>query len=437
MFKYRSNLGKHQKEGRCKVKAVDDKEFCPSAEHEAEMAKQQLIDMTVNPRRVFISQVNNYPLIWENHVKDETVKDVTVEPETVIIETKPGNVFVETFEASDKAEALIEEDKLQEKRSYCKKRSIRVVRKPYSSYVCDLCDFTAERKSQILSHVRRHISSKRHKCKRCTEFFTTRQKLHNHSLKAHGRGVIGSVEYSNTSEECSICQRVFTKGRMKYHLKLHNTPRFTCDQCPKVFRTQSTLEKHNVNNHLCEKKFTCATCGKSFKKLTVLKQHEEIHNPFKIYVRCEVCKSIMLLKSLKLHMEMKHGSKYQDKKFLCECGKAFLYSKQLDKHYEAVHEKVNRGIIYPCSDCGLVFNRRMELRNHSFDHFSGKIFECFCGMKFKNQKLLTIHSFVHKDSVSFECDICLLTFKTRGGRRKHRAKAHSQVQEEIIEVARF
>ena len=432
MFKYRSNLGKHQKEGRCKGMISEDfetKKLLP--EQEAGIAKQQLINMTVNPTRVNVipSKCKTITQV-KNEIEDninELLEISIQKPVEIIIKVEPKDVKNEVIDD--------DEDKLQTKRSYRRKKPLTLIRKSSLPYQCDLCDFKASKKCQILSHIRQHARAKRHLCKKCNECFTTRMQLHNHSMKQHARGVIGSVEYSKASAECEICSRAFSKERLKFHMKLHDTLNsFTCDKCAKVFRNKPALEKHMTNNHLSEKKFTCATCGKSFKKLTILKQHEEIHNPIKIYVQCEICKCIMLMKSLKLHMEIKHGNKHQEKKFVCECGKAFVYSKQLSKHYDAVHEKVNRGIIYPCTDCDLVFNRRSELRSHSFDHFTGKIFECFCGMKFKNRKLLTTHSTVHK-SISWECELCSLSFKTRGGRRKHRAKVHGQVLEELVEMS--
>lgn len=438
LFKYRSNLGKHQKEGRCKGAIVEETKLCTtSPEEEAEIAKQQLIDITVDPTRVIISQIKNYPIIKTKHEKVEADLCCTKFIEVKVEDFSSDNLMQSTMiEPETKEESADDKVTCKSKRTYRRKKATSDIKKPSSAYECDLCDFTSGKKSQIISHIRKHVAIKRHKCKSCSECFATRMLLHNHSMKLHGRGVIGSAEYSKISEECSVCHRRFSKERLKFHMKLHDNPSLTCKKCSKMFRSQTSLDKHVENNHLCEKKFTCAICGKSFKKLTILKQHEEIHNPFKIYVQCEICKTMMLMKSMKLHMLIKHGNKYQERKFSCECGKAFVYKKQLDKHYEAVHEKVNRGIIYPCGDCDLVFNRRSELRNHSFTHYSGKVFECFCGMKFKNQKLLTTHSVVHK-TVSFECSECSLLFKTRGGRRKHKAKVHGQILEELIEIANY
>lgn len=426
MFKYRSNLGKHQKEGRCKGPAQEATESAQSPEVEAEIAKRQLIDMTVNSAR-FVR-----PDCVKAEIKEEIfeifsitdVEEVKMEATEFEFQTPAGSVKIET----EVKAALVHPTK----RIYRKKKQRKVLKRQ-TAYACDLCGFAADKKCKILSHIRHHVASRRHKCKTCSDSFTTRIKLHNHSMKAHGRGVIGSVEYSKAPATCEICQQVFSDERLKFHMKLHESPSFSCDKCAKMFRNQSALEKHFASSHFTDKRFTCTTCGKSFKKLTILKQHEEIHNPFKIYVQCDVCLSVMQIKSLKLHMEVKHGDRYKDKKHVCECGKAFRYLKQLEKHHEAVHLKVNRGIIYPCPECDLAFNRRLELREHSFDHYAGKIFVCECGMKFKKRKLLSIHMMVHKND-RWQCEFCPLSFQTRGGRRKHYYKIHGQVVDEVLEI---
>ncbi|CRL07691.1 CLUMA_CG020648, isoform A [Clunio marinus] len=422
MFKYRPNLGKHIKNGRCKG-LIDNIIKTMTPQEEAEVAKEQLIKMTVNPTRVNLIGVSDIC-----KTKSEKIdKNIAVKEEN-FEENISAVVIIKSEEI--KQEKIVKQEKSSSK---ILEQSKKLDRSLINDYFCDLCDFSANKKCQMLSHIRHHISSRRHGCINCNERFATRMKLHNHSMKVHGRGVIGSVEYSKASAPCPECYQVFSAERLKFHMKLHEKPRHDCEICKKSFRSLSTLGKHLTNIHSDEKKFTCTTCGKGFRKLTILKHHEEIHNPIKIYVQCEICNTMMQMKSYKLHMEVKHGDRYKDKPHICECGKAFRYIKQLTKHYENVHKKVNRGVMYLCSEpgCELAFNRRIDLRNHSFDHFSGKIFECECGMKFKKRKLLTIHSAVHKGD-TFPCNHCSLTFQTRGGRRKHQMKIHSRHVEEIF-----
>lgn len=426
MFKYRSNLGKHLNKGRCKGNSEVKKDSVkPSPEEEALIAKKQLIAMSVNPEKVAIT--SDYNLSNQKLIRTKKMENYPTERIAHSTLNITENELINNGDAYKK-NSIEHQDQRQ------KIRSLKIKSVSGFNYECDLCDFVSSKKCKMLSHIRHHIASNRHKCKTCSETFATKMRLQSHSMKVHGRGVIGSVEYSKAAaSECNVCNRIFSEERLKFHMKLHEIPGLTCNKCSKVFRNPSALEKHLLSSHATEKKFTCATCGKCFSKMTILKHHEEIHNPFKIYVQCEICNTMMQVKSLKLHMAVKHSDRYKDRNHVCDCGKAFRYEKQLDKHYKAVHEKVNRGIVYPCSDCAMVFNRRSELRLHSFDHYAGKLFECDCGMKFKKKKLLTIHSAVHKES-QWPCDLCTLVFKTRGGRRKHQTKVHGREDLELIEI---
>ena len=442
LFKYRSNLGKHLRERRCKPFIMVEPEMEQLAEEAAEIAKQQFINMTVNPTRANLIVKNEIKKRTENLKKNSEkefsmfglVDDTLAENQFDIISPNELRITKKTT-----SKVNIKKEKGEEKptkRAYVKTKPMKIMKRSSIPYKCDLCDFICEKKCQILSHIRHHISSIRHKCLKCFETFSTRMRLHVHSMKNHGRGVIGSAEYSKASSECPICNQLFSEERIKFHMKLHDALTFKCIECEKVFRSEAATEKHFMNSHGNEKRFTCATCGKSFGKLTILKQHEEIHNPIKIYVQCEICSTMMLVKSLKLHMAMKHSDRYKEKRHVCDCGKAFRYNKQLEKHCNSVHVKESRGFVYPCPECEEVFNRRQELREHSFVHYTGKIFECKCGMKFKKRKLLTIHESVHKN-LKFPCDFCSLTFQSRGGRRKHHSKVHGQIIEEVLEIPSF
>lgn len=406
-FKFKCNLTRHVKEGRCKFTV---KSNIPS-EAEVELAKSQLLAMTANPSKLHF---DFEPVVTTKQVQEK-------------LKTKPIK-----FQSTNRTKS---QQQLKSKK--IKKRKHKILPpKDSPHYSCDLCGFQALYKSQMLSHIRYHASSRRNKCMECSESFTSQTNLQKHSMKVHGHGVIGTILYSKDSSACPICGQMFSKMRMKYHLMHHQEESFQCNSCPKVFKKLETLQRHCDCHHSTEKRFACATCGKKFSKKSILTQHEtQIHNTVKLYIRCEICLKLMQVKNLQMHMDKMHGEKYSEKPFACsECGKTFRYEKQMMKHIELVHEKVYRGIVYPCSECELTFNRRSDLREHSFVHFSGKVYECeCCGMKFKQRRLLTFHQKVHQKEI-WSCELCSATFHTRGGRRKHLMRIHNQPLHEIIEI---
>ncbi|CAG9801771.1 unnamed protein product [Chironomus riparius] len=417
-FKYKSNLNKHLKKGRCKVKNEED-ESDKLNQEVAEIARQQLINITKDYSRSVVVPTKDEeqkkkialqtPKINKNEVITHPEEEID-DPEILKSPTEDTSQSIDTT-----------------KRIYIKKKTTRVI-KPHTTaqYECDICGLTFQIKCKLLSHIRLHISSVRHKCKICEQTFKSMKNLHTHSMKIHGRGAYGTVEYSKFSFECEICKKLFSAERIKAHMALHTTPKIICDHCGKFYRTKTALEYHLSISHKEEKKFTCSVCGKSFKKMSILKQHEETHNPIKIFIKCEMCPKILQMKHLKLHMDIQHGNKYNERNHHCHCGKAFRYEKQLDKHKEQVHEAKNRGAIYPCTECDKTFTRRQELRNHSFIHYNGPVFQCTtCQLKFKKKKLLYIHSRVHNVATTkYPCGYCQIIFKTCGGRRKHQLKVH-------------
>lgn len=142
------------------------------------------------------------------------------------------------------------------------------------------------------------------------------------------------------------------------------------------------------------------------------------------------------MKNLKLHVDLQHGDRYKEKNCVCECGKAFRYQKQLQKHIEQVHQKTFLGREYCCLECDFITTRREELRKHSFEHYEGSVFCCKnCDLKFTTKKLLQIHSKVHldKEMRKYPCRKCKTVFLTSGGRRKHELKVHVMEEEAALE----
>ena len=79
-----------------------------------------------------------------------------------------------------------------------------------------------------------------------------------------------------------------TKITHTAHLKIHENKIFSCDKCPKTFKTQSCLYSHNKYHE--EPKFPCdfENCNKMFYRRTCLKSHIKVHLGQRDYL-CHLC----------------------------------------------------------------------------------------------------------------------------------------------------
>jgi len=110
---------------------------------------------------------------------------------------------------------------------------------------CDFCDFTANFRSQILIHSRKHTGERPYSCSigvDCKATFAHAASLESHMTKCHGKP---------KSFVCDICQRTFaTKNCLKVHYRIHtNEKPFVCNVCGRLFRQMAGLTQHRDKHH--------------------------------------------------------------------------------------------------------------------------------------------------------------------------------------------
>ncbi|GBP77949.1 Zinc finger protein 513 [Eumeta japonica] len=118
-------------------------------------------------------------------------------------------------------------------------------------YECEHCEYKTSRKSNLISHIRKHLGSKRSKCEQCV--------------------------YST-----------FRAGDLKRHMRTHtgeNT--YKCDQCKYSASKISSLKVH-MRSHTSEKRYKCKLCEYSTLLPQTLKRHMCTHTGEKPY-KCEQC----------------------------------------------------------------------------------------------------------------------------------------------------
>jgi KRAB domain-containing zinc finger protein len=129
------------------------------------------------------------------------------------------------------------------------------------------------------------------------------------------------------------------------------------------------------------------------------------------------------------------------------CGILFDKLNNRASHEKRIHKtKPNSGLDnFKCTDCSAIFKTRDELRDHSFEHFSGKIHFCdfpTCSRYFKKGKLLTVHKRCHYEP-QYKCLDCGQMFIQRPGLIKHqkercptkKTKIEEPTEEELDRLA--
>lgn len=273
-------------------------------------------------------------------------------------------------------------------------RPANVQKRPNVPFECDKCGMACDVKHRLIAHLKCHLSGQKHKCDICNKTFGNVQSIRKHCEVAH-RDVNPYKEKRFKCEDCP--KRYLTDFLLSQHRLSHeNLKSQRCPYCSFATNAPYDLKNHIKRIHEATKDYPCVEegCKKAFKRRCDMENHRKsVHSHIKIYVKCPKCEVIVLEKGLQSHIINRHSERALKKPYVCKiCGKAERYEKNLQRHFEAVHEPTDRGVRYPCPECQQVFFRRRELNAHSFDHYLGQIYECqLCLNKYKTKKELTNH----------------------------------------------
>ena len=129
---------------------------------------------------------------------------------------------------------------------------------------CKICNKVFKERRTLLNHrYEVHYGGQSLVCEDCGKYFPRRLSLKEHRAVHHSS--------NGRSFKCNLCERsYFLKGHLRDHMKKGHPTSLDhgCEECGKMFPTNSILNSHKMHVH---KKTPCQNCGKSYNKFHMVK----------------------------------------------------------------------------------------------------------------------------------------------------------------------
>eukprot|EP01083_Nonionella_stella_P144391 450763_1 len=221
---------------------------------------------------------------------------------------------------------------------------------------CGVCSKVFETKADLVNHS--CFRTKSFKCKLCPKKFENKSKLNNHTNSVHS-GIVWA---------CDNCEKVFsmkgslTNHKRKFHVGPKRSHPYSCELCPKRFRSAGIATRHLMHNHYGIRPFSCQKCPKRFTKKVKLDIHLRTHTGIKPFA-CTICKQNFRQKSTLTGHMATHSMKPH--MYSCDVCKRKFRSKQYIKQHMLIHTGEKP---HSCKICHIGFRHRTQLRRHQRIH---------------------------------------------------------------------
>lgn len=316
-------------------------------------------------------------------------------------------------------------------------------------FLCSLCGKGCITMKEYEKHMMVH-AARPYQCEMCRRRFDTEEKL-----KIHFEG-----QHANRPRnfQCGNCHKLFlTMQHLKEHILIHSDEKnFTCEICYKSFFRETSYKLHK-KTHLVGP-FPCKICKKEFKYEKTLHTHikfkhidktiipdttenmselgdEITSEKLKENTYTATVENVTDVTDLVLITEEKNDEERRNEidatdesktkhDMIDEISKG--ESDELETQIVKVKEEKEEVLFrtrqthFPCEECGKVFNRKDNLKNHMRLHSGAKPFVCtICNKSFRQAAHLYRHTKSHTGERNEVCTICGKAFFRSEHLRKH------------------
>lgn len=220
----------------------------------------------------------------------------------------------------------------------------------------------------------------------------------------------------------------------------YNYSRMCCQYCDRQFKDLQKLFSHQRFNHRESTTIECYRCKIEQKRMSVLnvhmKKHRQIDEPQSDDVFCHICGVVIKWGNFRRHMKFTHANgkigrmlRLPDsilQSIKCTyCSETFKIKTRLHLHVESVHperltDHIKQYNLYKVKQ-KYISRRKVKYHRQKYDPYAG--LRCsVCGIKFDTKDQLKDHSDIHRN---YKCEICKKTFVGKQNLDTH-SKRHSK-----------
>ncbi|CAG5135064.1 unnamed protein product [Candidula unifasciata] len=203
---------------------------------------------------------------------------------------------------------------------------------------CPSCSLELANSDCLKKHMKCHEAHKPYKCTEegCNESFYKKKQLVIHKQKQHSDHLIQARKCYPCPHEG--CRKSFPFPRqLKHHMKVHQGYACSVEGCAQILPNWSALRKHRAVDHAPT--HSCTVCRAVFKQKSNWKQHIKIHSVSQKPIACprENCGRLYLYKkNLTQHIRAFHNGEAVFKKRPCKKQITSVKQKQKVSHRKSL-----------------------------------------------------------------------------------------------------